>query len=918
MTTEKLIVELDAKTQKLDAALKQTDNRLDKLDKQVGKTDKGLIDLGRAGDIASKSITALATAGTAASVAILAATKASVEYAKELEIAANRSGENVETLQEMASATRTVGIDLEKLGDISKDTNEKVGDFLADGKGGFNDFVDVMGLTEEQAQKTAESFRHLSGPEILQEMVTRMESAGIEAKQMSFALEGMASDTTDLIPLLRNGGEEMSRLRERFKETNVVLTQLDIDRLKTLGEQLGGLGDQAQSASSKVVSVLSTELSEVFQLADGTAMRMGELVIRAVHGYQLLVKRAAAEISSLILDVQIKITEAKLFIAKTLETETGQSVRNFVNNALNDLEELESGAIDSMRNAFGDEFTESITKAGNAADSFLGSFSTAPLQILKAGDTVESFFNEFGIGASHAESATGETASGIDSITKSANTATDSVNNLNQSISGIDPDVPIVETRIEGVDPDIPMDLIPTIEVDIVADTDQATKSISGLNDDIELLKSDIDSVNQESINVDGSISVSTNIETTKGIVDSSVVEIKDAISSISEPAKDVDIAVNVELPDPIVVPVEVEKPKVDPVNVPVEVEKPKVEPVNVPVDVEKPDPVSIDVKADTTEPTSNVDSLSAKLAELKQQRDILSAFNRDYLNAAKNDLKEAVSEYRQVFSETPDQQQTQTPDAPTLDFTQQDIQSGDDIFSGAIDEVAMPEINQTFEPDIDGITNKINQEREAAFELNKEWDDQELENYQFKIDTMTGLDEQFNQTVKDGAQDTFEFMKEVRKKDAADEKARQSQNLAVAQTAIRGALALANVFFEDNKALRGALIIADTAAGIVRQFAELPYPAALATSASIAAAGAAQLATVQSTTKGSGSAPTAPTAASVPNQPTQQVTVTEVSETGDTSVGGLELNATNGSAADQLMAEWYNDSLDNGRIQRA
>ena len=73
-------------------------------------------------------------------------------------------------------------------------------------------------------------------------------------------------------------------------------------------------------------------------------------------------------------------------------------------------------------------------------------------------------------------------------------------------------------------------------------------------------------------------------------------------------------------------------------------------------------------------------------------------------------------------------------------------------------------------------------------------------------------------------------------------------------------AITTGNALFEDNKAVKAGLVVVDTAAGISKAFAELPYPAALAASASIAATGVAQLAAIQSASKGGGS-----TSAAVP-----------------------------------------------------
>lgn len=172
---------------------------------------------------------------------------------------------SVEDTQAWASATQTVGIDMEKLGDISKDTSEKIGQFLTMGGGGFEDFGDAMKFTKEQTLEAAKGFQGMAGADVLQAMVTQMESAGVNADQMSFALEGMASDTTALIPLLTNGGKAVKDLRDNFYETSVVLNETDITKLgelstsfKMLGETFNGtLGKFSVEYADQINSVIS-------------------------------------------------------------------------------------------------------------------------------------------------------------------------------------------------------------------------------------------------------------------------------------------------------------------------------------------------------------------------------------------------------------------------------------------------------------------------------------------------------------------------------------------------------------------------------------------------------------------------------------------------------------------------------------
>ena len=256
MATESLIVLLDAKTEKLDASLKKTQTRLDELE---GKTTKADGALKRFTSVAKASAIAVTAVAAAVGIAINQAGK----FAIELEVAANRSGESVESMQSLAFAASTVGISLEKLGDISKDTNEKIGEFLATGGGGFQDFIDVLGLTAIEARATAEEFERLSGPEILQAMTDRMQTAGISAERMSFALEGVASDATDLIPLLRDNGKELKTLREEFDELNITLSRADLEKIKEVDKALDKASLTFSEEGKRLIADYSEELINV-------------------------------------------------------------------------------------------------------------------------------------------------------------------------------------------------------------------------------------------------------------------------------------------------------------------------------------------------------------------------------------------------------------------------------------------------------------------------------------------------------------------------------------------------------------------------------------------------------------------------------------------------------------------------------
>ena len=163
---------------------------------------------------------AATAAAAAASTAAVAMTRSTVAAANEIGQLAQVADAHPEVLQRWAAASATVGIEQEKLADILKDVNDRVGDFLQTGGGPIADFFENIA---PRVGVTAQQFARLSGPEALQLYVTSLEKAGLGQKDMTFYLEAMASDATRLIPLLQNGGAEMGRLGAQAQALGAVL-----------------------------------------------------------------------------------------------------------------------------------------------------------------------------------------------------------------------------------------------------------------------------------------------------------------------------------------------------------------------------------------------------------------------------------------------------------------------------------------------------------------------------------------------------------------------------------------------------------------------------------------------------------------------------------------------------------------------
>lgn len=174
--------------------------------------------------------------------------KSSINNAAEIQNLAKVAGASTTEFQKFAAGARTVGIENDKLSDILKDVNDKVGDFLTTGGGELKDFFEQVA---PKVGVTAEQFRNLSGPQALGLYVDTLEKAGANQQEMTFFLEAIANDATLLAPLLRNGGQEMRGLADEAQNLGLILSEETIagakqfnDDLDLLGRVAGGVGQQ--------------------------------------------------------------------------------------------------------------------------------------------------------------------------------------------------------------------------------------------------------------------------------------------------------------------------------------------------------------------------------------------------------------------------------------------------------------------------------------------------------------------------------------------------------------------------------------------------------------------------------------------------------------------------------------------------
>lgn len=186
--------------------------------------------------------------GVAGTVGLVAMTKHVFGAAKEIKNLSMLAGENVEDFQRMAHAANTVGISQEKLADILKDVNDKVGDFIQTGGGPMKDFFEQIA---PKVGVTAEQFKNLSGRDALQLYVDSLEKANLSQSDMTFYMEAIASDATALLPLLKQSGKEFEKIGGSLKSP---MSQEELDRLKEASDAIEALKNKATIFTGGIIN----------------------------------------------------------------------------------------------------------------------------------------------------------------------------------------------------------------------------------------------------------------------------------------------------------------------------------------------------------------------------------------------------------------------------------------------------------------------------------------------------------------------------------------------------------------------------------------------------------------------------------------------------------------------------------------
>ncbi|EKT4542999.1 tail tape measure protein [Pseudomonas putida] len=251
----------------------------------------------------AKAVGTAIGAGVATGItAITAMTISAINSASEISNLAAVANVSTTDFQKLAVGAKTVGIEQDKLSDILKDVNDKVGDFLNTGGGGMADFFEQIA---PKVGVTAEQFRNLSGSQALGLYVSSLEKAKVSQSDMTFYLEAIASDATALLPLLRNNAEGFKRFGDAAEAAGSIMDEKTIRAAQELkaanwlvDQSVSGLANQLTSAMLPTLANFATRLNDATingvlakRVSDDLAASLralGKFAVGTVAGIHLL------------------------------------------------------------------------------------------------------------------------------------------------------------------------------------------------------------------------------------------------------------------------------------------------------------------------------------------------------------------------------------------------------------------------------------------------------------------------------------------------------------------------------------------------------------------------------------------------------------------------------------------------------
>ncbi|SHL49598.1 hypothetical protein SAMN05192556_1187 [Halomonas caseinilytica] len=174
---------------------------------------------------------------------------------------------NTKTLQQWQFAGKQVGLEADKIGDIFKDVSDKVGDFAATGGGEAKDLFENLNLDIRELQSLSPDRQILR----IAEAINQVE----DPNQRAFYFESLADEMVRLQPLLSNGAQGLREAADMADALGVAMDDVEVRRAVQAAEAMDQLQGVAQGLSNTLIADLGPGLANSARTATDFIDEMG-------------------------------------------------------------------------------------------------------------------------------------------------------------------------------------------------------------------------------------------------------------------------------------------------------------------------------------------------------------------------------------------------------------------------------------------------------------------------------------------------------------------------------------------------------------------------------------------------------------------------------------------------------------------
>lgn len=195
----------------------------------------------------------------------IAAVNSSSEFVKGLNETSKASGVTIERLQQMQTVFRGTGVEVEKFGDINKDTLDHLGDAFRDGSGPAAD-LKAYGLNLQDFNKYLNKTN--GGIDAVVHTFYEMRKAGKSQAEITNVLETLASDSSHLVGVLKNYGSEQEALNA-INQTHVGITEDTARAYQEYESKVEQLSTTFKSFQASALAPVVEDLTKILDMING-------------------------------------------------------------------------------------------------------------------------------------------------------------------------------------------------------------------------------------------------------------------------------------------------------------------------------------------------------------------------------------------------------------------------------------------------------------------------------------------------------------------------------------------------------------------------------------------------------------------------------------------------------------------------